>query len=278
VIAPAKAASLPPGDAAFLCDLVRERSAIVLESGKDYLFELRLAGLAKSSGFSSLSELVAALRGRRDERLLQRVTELMTTNETSFFRDVHPFDTLKKLVLPPLFRARGKEPVRIWCAASSTGQEIYSVAMLLAELGFVPPAYSPRLLATDLSSEMVERCKAGTFSMLEVNRGLPAQLLVKYFRPQGLDFQIRDDLRALVECRALNLAAPWPSQPPFDVILLRNVLIYFDVATKRHILERMRAALRPEGLLFLGAAETTLNVTTGFKTIQLGRSYCYQPA
>jgi chemotaxis protein methyltransferase CheR len=206
-----------------------------------------------------------------------QVIEAMTTNETSFFRDVHPFQALSDTVLPELMRARATErSLNIWCAAASSGQEPYSIAMLLDDALVGRPGWRVRLLATDISQQMLDRTREGIYSQLEMNRGLPAQRLVKHFTRVGTHWQISENLRRMVECRLLNLDAAWPMMPQMDLIFLRNVLIYFDIPTKQRILARVKKVLRPDGYLFLGGAETTLNLDAGFERVQIGNAPAYR--
>ena len=254
---------------------MREEAAIVLDEGKEYLAESRLGPLARREGIGSIHELVRRLQADRDGELQRKVIEAMTTNETSFFRDKHPFDVFKSVLLPEIVAHARERQLDIWCAAASTGQEPYSVAMLLRETPELAD-WTIRLIATDISEEVLERGRRGRFTQLEVNRGLPAALLVKYFTRSGIDWQIGDDLRRMVEFRQLNLAGPWPSFRKMDVVFMRNVLIYFDVATKREILGRARAVLKPDGSLFLGGAETTLNLDDGYERVQLDKAGLYR--
>jgi chemotaxis protein methyltransferase CheR len=250
----------------YVCRLVRDQSGIVLEAGKEYLVDARLAPVAHRADLRSVSELVGRLRAGPDHALAARVVEAMATTETSFFRDLHPFETLKTAVLPDLVRRRRDERrLVVWCAACSTGQEPYSVALLLRENFPDLPTWRIELLATDLSGEVLARARSGRFSQLEVNRGLPAALLVKYFRQQGAAWELREDIRRMVEFRELNLTRPWPALPRTDLVLLRNVMIYFDAATKSAILDRVARVLRPDGYLVLGGAETTLNLSGSFR-------------
>lgn len=263
----------------FLRALIRERSAIVLEPGKEYLVESRLLPILRGGGFASPVELVARLRREPRGELERRVVEAMTTNETSFFRDHHPFEALRTRFLPDLIAARRPERrLRFWSNACSTGQEAYSLAMLLTEHFPELGAWDVSIFASDLSREMVARTAAGSYGQLEVNRGLPAAFLVKYFERHGTSWQVKAPLRKLVTARELNLVEPWPALPPFDVIFLRNVLIYFDLETKRAILRRARQALRPDGLLLLGSAETTIMVDDGWDRVPAGVSVAYRAA
>lgn len=269
--------NIHPEDFRFVCAFIREAAAIVLEPGKEYLVETRLAPLATELGSSGLAGLVRELR--RDARgpLARRVIDALTTNETSFFRDLAPYRHLRDVVLPTLLDARRDvRALSIWCAAASSGQEPYSPAMTLREHFPQLERWNVRILASDVSQAMLARCRAGTYSQLEVNRGLPAPLLVKYFHKRGVDWQIDARLREWIEWREFNLAArTWSALPQFDVILLRNVMIYFDLETKRGILANMRRVLRPDGYLFLGTAETTVNVDEQFQAHSTASS-CYR--
>jgi len=203
--------------------------------------------------------------------------EAMTTNETSFFRDFHPFEGLKKFVLPDLIARRAAErELTVWCAASSSGQEPYSLAMLIRENLPQLVSWRIRILATDLSSDVLARAREGRYSQLEVNRGLPASLLVKYFEKRGCDWYLRDDIRNMVDFQIVNLASAWPFLPPMDIVMLRNVLIYFGVETKKDILAKVRRVLRPDGYLFLGGSETTFSIDDSFERVQLERATCYR--
>ena len=253
--------------------LVQERSGLHLGAGKGYLVEARLAPLATREGLTSVAELVRRLR-TAPPSLADDVAEAMTTNETSFFRDVHPFEALREVVLPQLLATPRTRELRFWSAAASTGQEAYSLAMLLAESFPTAPA---SILATDLSRDVLARASAGTFSQLEVNRGLPAALLVRHFERDGADWRIRPEMRRRVEFRQLNLARPWPRLPQMDVVLLRNVLIYFGAEAKRAVLAQVARVLAPGGLLFLGGAETTYGLDEGWERITVGRTSLYRP-
>ncbi|MGE0679666.1 MAG: protein-glutamate O-methyltransferase CheR [Candidatus Binatia bacterium] len=269
--------SLNNADFEYITKLVRDRSAIVLEAGKEYLVESRLLPIVRSEGCTSFADLVVRLRSPSANGLLKRVVEAMTTNETSFFRDLHPFEVLKKTLLPELAAKRESERrLNLWCAASSSGQEPYSIALLLREHFPLLANWTVRFMATDLSVEMVERARAGRYSQLEVNRGMPAPLLVKYFQRHGVEWQVKEELRKTVEFRQMNLLDAWAALPEMDVIFMRNVLIYFDVPTKKAILAKVRRLLRPDGYLFLGAAETTLNLDDGFERVQFDKAGCYR--
>ena len=244
---------LAKADYNYICDLVYKRSAIVLDSSKEYLVQSRLALVANQNGCASLAELVTRLRAQPSGRLSQVVIEAMTTNETSFFRDLHPFEALKKVVIPELLAKRPAEPrLTIWCAAASAGQEPYSIALLLREHFPQIPRGNVRIIATDLNTEVLEQARQGIYSQIEVNRGLPITMLMQHFEKSGVNWQLREEIRQMVEFRECNLIQPWPLIPPVDILFLRNVLIYFDQETKKAILAKVRRTLRPGAALFLG--------------------------
>lgn len=262
----------------YIAELLRSEAAIRLEPGKDYLVHSRLSPLARRHGLATVTELVARLRDRSDRSLRDEVIEAMTTNETSFFRDIHPFAALAERILPELMRRNAAtRTITLWSAACSSGQEPYSVAMLVRDRLPELSDWHVRIIGTDISTEMVERAAAGRFTRTEVNRGLPAALRSRHFRPAGVDWQISDEIRRMVEFRALNLIDEWPFLPPVDVVLLRNVLIYFEAATKRRILDRVRRVMRPHGYLIMGGPETALNLGAGFVGVRIGRTTAYQP-
>jgi chemotaxis protein methyltransferase CheR len=257
--------------------LVHKESAIVLAPGKEYLVEARLQPIARAMGLADVGKLVDSVRSRPDPDSTRRIVEALTTNETSWFRDGDPFTALTSTVLPALLAARGPlEQLKIWSAACSSGQEPYTIAMLLED-ALPNAATRVSITATDISQEMVERTRAGRFSQLEVNRGLPAPMLVRHFTRVGNEWEVSPALKRTVTAGQCNLAAPFPRMGPFDVVYLRNVLIYFDLGTKQAILRRVREVLRPDGWLFLGAAETTLGVDDSWERVVLGRSSAYRP-
>ena len=261
----------------FISDLVRERSAIVLEPEKEYLVQARLEPVAKEHGFSCLDELVEKLRTMPYGSLHKQVIEAMTTNETSFFRDVAPFEALKEIILPDMIKKREtSKSLNLWCGASSSGQEPYTIAFVIREKFSELGSWSLKLTATDISTEMLARCQEGKYSQLEVNRGLPAQFLVKYFTKKGLGWQVNDDLRKMIEFKEMNLVGPWLPFPKLDIVFLRNVLIYFDVETKKKILKKIRENLRPDGYLFLGGSETTLNLDDAYERVSVSGTSCYR--
>ncbi|HVS69417.1 MAG TPA: protein-glutamate O-methyltransferase CheR [Mycobacteriales bacterium] len=260
----------------YISTFVRQRAAIVLEPGKEYLIESRLAPIAREQGLSDLAALVARMRAG-DERLHSAVVDAMTTNETLFFRDQSPFRALSDDILPALAERRAVKRVRIWSAACSSGQEPYSLAMTCADFADTHPGFGVEILATDISEEMLARTAEARYSQLEVNRGLPATHLVRHFKRVGTGWQAAERLRAMVTVKALNLARPFPDLPTQDVVFLRNVLIYFDVATRREILDQVSQVLAPDGYLFLGSAETTTFISESFERDTTGGAACYRP-
>jgi chemotaxis protein methyltransferase CheR len=257
--------------------VVHRESAIVLQPGKEYLVEARLLPIARQMGLADVGQLVDSVRNRPSPEHTRKIVEALTTNETSWFRDGDPFSALTTTVLPALQAARAPhERLQIWSAACSSGQEAYTIAMLLQD-AMANAATRVSITATDISREMVERTRAGRFSQLEVNRGLPAPMLVRHFTRAGTEWEVNATLRRMVTASECNLAAPLPRMGPFDVVYLRNVLIYFDLSTKQAILRRVRSLMRPDGWLFLGAAETTLGVDDSWERVVLGRSSAYRP-
>ena len=269
---------MSPEDFGWLRKLLKERSGLVLAAEKQYLAESRLLPLARKHGMTTLAELIARLRAPQCP-LTSDVVDAMTTNETFFFRDKIPFDHLRDSVLPALMQARAaRKSLRIWCAACSTGQEPYSIAMILKET----PALSgwrTEIVATDLSQAVLEKSKAGVFSQFEVQRGLPIQMLVKYFKQNGDLWQLNADIRAMVQHKELNLLQDFSHLGTFDVIFCRNVLIYFDQDTKAAVFERMSRLIEPDGVLALGAAESVVGITDTFKPFPDRRGmYCLNTA
>jgi chemotaxis protein methyltransferase CheR len=257
--------------------LLLERCAIVLDPGKEYLVETRLAPLARQLGLNSVGELIARLRRESGDGLLRQVVEAMVITETSFFRDHHPFEALRKAVLPDLIgRRRDERRLNVWCAASSTGQEPYSLAMLIREHFPELAGWQVSLLGTDLSGEVLARAREGRYNQIEVNRGLPAALLLKYFEQRGTEWLLKPSVRAMVEFREVNLARPWPLLPRMDLVLIRNVMIYFDAGTKKTILGHLARLLRPDGYLLLGGAETTFNLDASYRRVEPLKGSFYQ--
>lgn len=257
---------MKPEDFDFIANFLKTRSGLVLTKDKTYLLESRLMPVARKRGLKGLEELVQGLRVGRDDTLMRDVTEAMTTNESFFFRDQKPFDQFRDMVLPSLLQSRAaKKSFRIWSAASSSGQEAYSLSMLLKEQGAKLAGWKVEIVGTDISTEMLAKAKAGVYSQFEVQRGLPIQMLVKYFKKNGDVWQIDDTLRAMVQFKEFNLLADPKALGQFDVVFCRNVLIYFDQPTKSKILDGMSRIMPDDGVLYLGGAETVLGISDRFK-------------
>jgi chemotaxis protein methyltransferase CheR len=257
-----------PSDFEYLRKMLKDRSGLVLSADKQYLVESRLLPIARRTGASGLSELVQKLKAAGAESLTVAVVEAMTTNESFFFRDKIPFDHFRDTMLPALISARAAQRrIRIWCAAAATGQEPYSLAMMIKDMAAKLVGWRVEILATDLASEVLEKAKAGTYTQFEVQRGLPIQLLLKYFTQSGDMWQIAPDIRAMVQYRTLNLLQDFSQLGTFDVVFCRNVLIYFDQERKIDILGRLARVMEPDGYLVLGAAETVVGLTDTFKPV-----------
>jgi len=254
-----------PPDYEYLRKLLKDHSGLDLSADKQYLIESRLLPLSRKSGLAGISELVQKMKAGSPS-LVAQVVEAMTTNETFFFRDKVPFDHFRDSIMPEIIKARAaRKSIRIWCAAGSTGQEPYSLAMCLKEMSAALVGWRVEIIATDLSQEVLEKSKAGIYSQFEVQRGLPIQLLVKYFRQNGEFWQISPEIRAMVQHRQLNLLHDFSQLGAFDVIFCRNVLIYFDQDTKINIFGRLAKTMEADGFLVLGAAETVVGLTDLFK-------------
>jgi len=254
---------------AYVCGLVRKRSAIELDASKSYLIAARLGNLARQTGYASAVDLVQGLQAKNLPELEQMLVEAMTTNETSFFRDLHPFEALRSVVLPQMLATRStKRALNIWSAACSTGQELYSIAIYIREHFPQLSHWKLNLLGTDISDEVLSKARLGRFTQLEVNRGLPAAYLIKYFQRDGLHWQVRPEIKSMVSFQKLDLIEPWPHLPTMDLVLLRNVMIYFSTEVKKQILQKIRARMPSDGILFLGAAETTLRLDADFDCVQ----------
>jgi len=257
-----------PADYDYLRKLLKERSGLVLSADKQYLVESRLLPVAHRAGIATLAELVQKLRGATNESLVIEVAEAMTTNESFFFRDKLPFDHFREIIMPALLAARpAQRHIRIWCAAAATGQEPYSLAMSLKEMGEKIAGRQVEIVATEFSTQVLEKAKSGIFSQFEVQRGLPIQLLIKYFDKTGDCWQINPDVRAMVQFRPFNLLHEFNHLGPFDLVFCRNVLIYFDQETKARVLDRIARIMEPDGYLVLGAAETVVGLTDSFKPL-----------
>jgi chemotaxis protein methyltransferase CheR len=259
---------------------LKERSGLVLTPDKQYLLESRLLPVARRVGIASLAELAARIGKPGSEKLAVDVVEAMTTNESFFFRDKTPFDHYRDTMLPALMAGRAQSRrIRVWCAAASTGQEPYSLAMTAQEMGPKLAGYRIEILGTDLSNEVLEKARAGAYTQFEVQRGMPVQLLLKYFEQAGETWRIAPSIRAQVQYRQLNLLEDFRHLGQFDVIFCRNVLIYFDNETKAAVLGRMAKMLAPDGYLLLGAAETVVGITDAFRPLADKRGlYTLPPA
>ena len=271
----AQSAQISSENYAFLQNRIYADSGIVLDETKHYLIESRLLPIVKKEKLGTLDDLCSRLRHNDNSSLRRQVVEAMTTNETLFFRDVPVFDALRDKILPTLIEKRSSSrTISIWSAAASSGQEAYSLAILLVEMGLA--GWNIRIFGTDLNSQILEQARAGRYIQLEVNRGLPAKYLVKYFQRVGLEWQVKDNLRRMVEFQTFDLRQSMRGLGPFDLVLCRNVLIYFDVKTKKQILGEIRGVLNGQGLLLLGSAETTLNLDDRFARKVIGQSIFYE--
>jgi chemotaxis protein methyltransferase CheR len=265
------------GDFNYIRELVRNQSALALEPGKEYLVESRLEPLAIQEGFPSFQQMVTSLRIGPIGELHRKVVEAMTTNETSFFRDPRLFGMLSKSILPALIAARSSErSLTIWCAGCATGQEPFSLAMLLKDYRPSLDGWNIRIIASDISRDVLARAQTGRYSQFEVNRGLPANQLVKYFQKDGSAWELRPEIRRMVEFREHNLIHPWSRLPGIQMVLMRNVMIYFDVATKKAILARTSLLLEPGGYLLLGGAESTMGLDDSFELLSLDGAVCFR--
>lgn len=254
-------------DFEFIARMLKERSGLIIGSDKAYLLESRLMPLARKRGQKTLDELLASLCSA-PEAVLREVTEAMTTNESFFFRDTKPFDQFRDIVLPHLLKARAtKRSFRIWSAACSSGQEAYSLSMILKEEAAKLAGWRVEIIATDISQEILEKAKAGLYSQFEVQRGLPIQFLVKYFKKKDDAWQIDPALRSMVQFREFNLLHDLRALGQFDVVFCRNVLIYFDQPTKTKVLENISKIMPEDAFLYLGGAETVLGISDRFKPL-----------
>ncbi len=259
---------MTPVDYDYLRKLLKERSGLMLSADKHYLVESRLLPIARRIGAPHLADLVTKLKAPGAEPLVVDVVEAMTTNESFFYRDKVPFDHFRDVIVPTLVKARAAQRrIRIWCAAASTGQEPYSLAMTLKEMAAQLVGWRTEILATDLSNEVLEKARAGLYSQFEVQRGLPIQMLMKYFSQSGETWQISSEIKAMVQFRPLNLLADFGHLGKFDVVFCRNVLIYFDQDTKISVFHRLARVTEADGYLVLGAAETVVGLTDVFKPL-----------
>ena len=250
-----------------LSSLLKDETAVVLDSGKEYLVESRLTCLMREEGFPTLGDMIDTVLQRSNPLLNKQVLLALTTNETSFFRDLAPFDFLKGTVLPEIMKNRAQtKTLTLWSAACSSGQEPYSMAIALKEACPDLASWRVKIMASDINPSVVSKAKEGVYSSLEVNRGLPIQLLLKYFHQKGEQFFVSEEIKSMVSFFEQNLIASWPATQ-VDVLFLRNVLIYFDTDTKRGLFEKVKAILAPDGYLFLGTAETPYRIVEGFAKV-----------
>lgn len=266
-----------PENYRFLQDFIYEHSGIILESGKHYLLDARLLTVAREHGAGNLNDLCNLLRATRSEAagVRQQVVDALTTNETYFMREPAHYDALKNIIIPELVNIHGDtRRLKFWSAACSTGQEAYTLAMLLLEMGL--GAWNIEILGTDVSTRVVERARAGVFSQLEVNRGLPVSYLLKYFRRSGANWEVKDEVKKYVKFETADLRAPMRARGPFDVVLCRNVLIYFDAPTKAKIIQEIHGTLFRGGYLILGSTETSIPVGDGFRRRSIGEATIYE--
>lgn len=269
--------ALTQRDVKFIADLILRRAAIVLDERKDYLVEARLARVAQQLGVKNTEDLVYRLRNSPSPDLERRIIDAMTTNETYFFRDNDFYDDLRKVIIPGLIKSReATKTLNIWCAACSTGQEPYSVLMLLRTQFPELNHWRLRFIASDLATTVLATAKAGRYNQIEINRGLPKAMLDKFFtkEPSG-SWVINEDLRRMIEFRPVNLIEAFTHFPKLDLVFLRNVLIYFSSDTKRSIMSKMGELIHPDGLLFLGKAESTLTISDVFERKLVGQSFAY---
>ena len=271
--------ALLTADFEFVTSFARRSAAIIIEPGKDYFVESRLSSLASSHACSSVPDFINLLRKTPSSSALHgKVLDALTTNETFFFRDIAPFDALRETVIPKLIAQRAAQrSLAFWSAASSTGQEAYSLAIMLRENFPQITDWTIQIIGTDLSATVLKQARAGRYNEFEINRGLSPELIKKHFTHEGNAWTANAELRGMVDFRPMNLIEPWPRLPLFDVVLMRNVMIYFDVPTKQAILRNIRTTLQPQGSLLLGSAETTINLDAGWQSVGLGRATVYQP-
>ena len=260
---------MKPEDFTYFCKLILDRTGLVLGPDKTYLIESRITPVARKHNLGGLDGLANTLRQGRSNDVLRDFTDALMTNESFFFRDTKPFDQFRDVVLPRLLasRAAAAKRIRIWSAACSTGQEAYSLAMLLKEQGAKLAGWTIEITCTDISHEVLVRARNGIYTQFEVQRGLPIQLLVKYFKQDGDKWQLTPEIRGMVKYKEFNLLADPTGLGGFDVVFCRNVLIYFDQKAKTAILERISRLLPPDGLLYLGGAETVLGVSDKFEPL-----------
>jgi len=265
-------------DYAYLRQLVLSQSANMIDPSRNALFETRLQPIAKNAGASTLEDFVSILRVDRTPQLHRAVAEAMTINETSFFRDSKPFDLLREKIVPELIeRNSATRKLRIWSAASSTGQEAYSIAMLLAEHFPELTGWDVKIVGTDISAQVIDYARRGRYRRLEVNRGLPARMLVKYMVRHDDEWEVAPALRSICDFQYANLCAPLPKLPLFDLVLLRNVLLYFPQQDRSCVFSDVYRQMAPDGYLLLGSAEQAEDSTNLFEVEFANECYYYRP-
>lgn len=264
-------------DFEYIRAFARDKTSIIIGSDRDHFIESRVGPVADSEGFGSIQELCQALRASRDlTNLHLKVIDAITTNETLFFRDIHPFDALRTDIIPELMAAAPNRKLHFWSAACSTGQEPYSIALTIREHF---PSLWPGLVsidATDLVGRVLDQARRGCYSSLEVKRGMPEPLLARYFRHEGNHWKLRDEIRQMVRFSQMNLSDSWPSMPGYDVIFMRNVLIYFEVEAKRRILSHVARQMQPNGYFIMGSAETPIGLCPQFQAHRVGQAVVYR--
>jgi chemotaxis protein methyltransferase CheR len=259
---------MKPEGFAYLSKWLYDRTGLVLGPDKLYLVESRLSPIARKYNLTGLDAIITELRSGRTGDFVTEVSDAMMTNESFFYRDVKPFEQFRDLVLPSLLQSRaGTRRIRIWSAAASTGQEPYTLAMLIKEAEAKLAGWKIEIVGTDISRDALDRAKAGLYTQFEVQRGLPIQMLMKYFKQQGDRWQIAEPLRQMVQFREFNLMQDPTPLGNFDVVFCRNVLIYFDHATKGAVLSRIAKLMPPDGYLYLGGAETVLGISDRFAPV-----------
>lgn len=269
--------ALAENDVGLVRSLVARRSGNVLTSNQGYLIEAKLTPVAERFGLANVEALVAELK-RTPLKYEDSIAEAMTINETSFFRDIQPFEALRKSIIPTLLNSRSStRQLCIWSAASSSGQEPYTIAITLRECFPQLTSWNVKIVATDLSDEMVQRTRAGLYSQFEVNRGLPARLLTRYFLREGKQWHVHPVIRRWIDCRKMNLVSPWPPLPRFDIVFMRNVLVYFDQQTKEGVLQRTARNMAPDGYLFMGGGESLVNLNVPFIREPISTTVCFRP-
>lgn len=270
---------LTPNQFDLIRHIIFEKASIVVGDNREYFVIARLNLLMKKLGITKIDNLLHTLTSNPSADVNESLIDVMTINETSFYRDQTPFNMLKAAVLPKLIEQNSRNSqLKIWCGACSSGQEPYSIAMLLEE--YFPDIlknWHVKIIATDISQEILKQAREGVYNRIEVNRGLPVQLLVKYFEQDGIGWKISDKIRRHVEFQTCNLSDPKLTIPEVDIVFLRNVLIYFNDTTRQQILTRIAHSITDNGYLFLGSSETLINLSTPFKLVQIAGGNCFQP-